>query len=244
MDKIKQNALEKVEKKNKVKKKKDITIKANKKGRHVIPFMNFLRILLLPIFYLIFPCRFYGNKKIKDGPCLYISNHKTLLDIVYPATTPWEGVHYVAKNQLSTTPVVGAVARKCKTIFVNRDGSDVRALLDCFKCLKNGDKIIIFPEGTRNKTSEIMLPFKQGAAVMAIKTKTPVVPIVVYSKTKAFRCTHVLIGEPMELSEYYDKKLSEEELAAVDNMLRDKLIAMHKEHTEYLEAKKKKGKKA
>ena len=75
------------------------------------------------------------------------------------------------------------------------------------KCLKNGEKVVLYPEETRNKTDAEILPFKHGASVMAIRTKTPIIPIMLYNKPRFFRMTHVLIGDPVELTEYYDRKL-------------------------------------
>lgn len=224
----------------KQKKSKDITIKPNKKGRHIMGFMNFLRILVLPVYWLCKPYRLYGHKKVADGACIYVSNHYTLLDPAFSASTTWEGIHYLGKSEIFETPVLGAVARKAKAICVNRDGNDVRTMLDCFKCLKNGDKIAIFPEGTRNKGQEIMLPFHHGAAMMAIKTKTPIIPIVIYKKPRFFHMTHVIVGEPVELTEYYGKKLSAEEIAEADDKIRDLMLKLREEHTQYLLSKKKK----
>ena len=132
--------------------------------------------------------------------------------------------------------------KRAKAISVNRDGNDVRSLLDCFKCLKNGEKICIYPEGTRNKTDNEIKPFRHGAAVMAIKCKTPIVPVVIYKRPRLFRCTHVLVGEPIELTEYYDRKNTEDELNQADEYLRQVMINMKNAHTEFLANKK--GKKA
>ena len=217
-------------------------VKENKKGKHIIPFLNFLRILFIPWYFLFKPFRYYGNRKVKDGACVYVINHYTIFDVVYAASTTWEGMHFVAKREVLDTPVLGALARGVKVISVNRDGNDVRGLLDCFKCLKNNEKIVIFPEGTRNKTEEDMLPFKHGASVMAIRTKTPIVPVVIYKKPKLFRCTHILMGEPFELTEYYDKKLTDEELLQADTKIRELMLKMKADHTRYLAEKKKKKK--
>ena len=108
--------------------------------------------------------------------------------------------------------------------------------------MKNGEKICIYPEGTRNKTEEEMLPFRHGAAVMSIKCKVPIIPVVIYEKPRIFRCTHILIGEPLELTEYYGKKLADEELNKVDEYLRQHMIEMRKKHKEYLQSKKKRDK--
>ena len=125
------------------KKKKELTVKANKKGKHVMVTLRVLKIFVYPILRLIKPFRVYGNKKVKDGACIYVSNHYALLDPIYVVSTTWEGVHFVGKKEVFDIPVVGWVAKKCRTICANRDGHDVRAILDCFKCLKNGEKICI-----------------------------------------------------------------------------------------------------
>ena len=138
--------------------------------------------------------------------------------------------------------LIGFLAKRVKAISVNRDGSDVRALLDCFKCLKNNEKICIFPEGTRNTTDGDFHPFKHGAAQIAIKSKVPVVPVVIYKRPRFFRMTHVLVGVPIELTDYYDRKLTEEELMEADEKLREIMQTMRSDHKAYLENKKK-GKK-
>ncbi len=222
----------------------NLLVKANKKGKHIMHFMNFLRILVIPFYFLVKPFRYYGNKKVKDGACVYVSNHYGMLDVIYIAATTWEGVHFIAKREVSETPVLGWLASKVKIISVNRDGNDIRALLDSFKCLKNGQKIAVFPEGTRNKTEADMLPFKHGAAVMAIKTKTPIVPVVLYKRPRYFRMAHILIGDPIELTEYYDRKLTDAEYAEADDKIRNIMLEMREKHTEYLQSKKKKGKNA
>ncbi len=229
------------------KKKKDITVKANKKGKHVMKMLNFLRIVALPFYRLVRPFRLYGNKKVKDGACVYVCNHYTMSDPAYPIATTWEGIHFIAKKELFEAPIVGWFLRRLKGISANRDGNDVRVLLDSFKCLKNGEKICIFPEGTRNKTTAELAPFEHGASAIAIKAKVPVVPMMIYKKPRVFRKTHVIVGEPFEFSEYYDRKLTEADYAEADEKLRAIMLKLRSDHTEYLQAKKrakKKGKKA
>lgn len=228
------------EEKSKKKKNKPITVKANKKGRHKMPMLTFLRILIIPVFWLCLPFRFYGKRKVDDGAYIYVGNHYRIWDIVYPACTTWEGIHYLSKQSVVKNWFLKGFCRSCKVIGVNRDGSDIRAIMDAMKCLKNGEKISLFPEGTRNKTNAEMLEFKAGAAVMAIKTKTPLVPICIYKKPRPFRMNAILIGEPFELSEYYDRKLSETELTEAENKVRDVLLDLRRKHTEFLANKKKK----
>ncbi len=224
----------------KEKKRKEITVKANKKGRHVMKFMNFLRIVAMPIFKLIKPFRLYGSKKVQDGACLYVCNHYTMFDPAYPIATTWEGIHFVAKKEAFETPVIGGILRKVKAISANRDGNDVRVLLDCFKCLKNGEKVCIFPEGTRNKTGIELGEFEHGATAITIKAKVPVVPMMIYRKPRCFRRTHVIVGEPFEFSEYYGKKLTNDDYVEADSKLRGIMLELRRKHAEFLASKKKK----
>ncbi len=224
----------------KKKKERSVLTKANKKGQHINPLLNFLRVLVIPIYYLLKPFRYYGNRKVKDGACVYVSNHYTMLDMVYVACTTWEGLHIIAKKEVFETFGLRVLARGVKAVPVNRDGNDVRALLECFKCLKNNEKIVIYPEGTRNKTDAEMLEFKHGASVMAIRTKTPIIPIVLYERPRFFRKAHILIGDPFEFSEYYDRKLTDEDYTEADNKLRDMMLQMRKDHAEFLRLEKEK----
>jgi 1-acyl-sn-glycerol-3-phosphate acyltransferase len=229
--------------KKKKKKNKSILYGTNKKGKHVNGTTNFARIFVMPFFWLLKPFRFYGHKKVQDGACLYVCNHYTLYDFVYSMPTTWEGIHYIAKKENFETPIVRGIFRKIKAISVNRDGNDVRGMLDAFKCLKNNEKVAIFPEGTRNKTDAEMLPFHHGASVIAVKNRVPIVPIMLYKKPRLFRMAHVLVGEPFELSEYYDCQMTPEEIVEADDKIRAVMLDLRNKHTEYLQNKKK-GKKA
>ena len=122
--------------KKKKKKEKSITIKANKKGRHISVKMNILRVLLIPLSRIFRPFRYYGNKKIKDGAFVYVCNHYSIFDAVYPAWTTWEILHFIAKRENFETPIIGTLARSVKAICANRNGNDARAMLDSMKCLK------------------------------------------------------------------------------------------------------------
>ncbi len=212
---------------------------ANKKGKHVMHLLNFLRVLFYPIHFLVYPYKFYGPSKAGPGACILMGNHYCIWDVFYPARTTWEGVHFMMKASLFDVPVIGAWARRLGAIGAMRDGSDMRTVIDAMKVLKNGEKLNIFPEGTRNKTEgDGFLPFHGGAAFLAIKTKTPVIPFVICNRPKVWHCTHVVFGEPMELTEYYDKKLTPEDYAEADEKLKERLFELRAEHRAMLAEKK------
>ncbi len=229
------------EKKNiKREKQRKLLFPADKKGRHKMRLMDFLRVLLYPWNCLFYPHRLHGSAKVGQGAYIYVSNHYCMWDLFYCTYTTDEGVHFLAKQSLMEKPVVGLLARKLGAIGAMRDGSDIRSVMECIKVLKNGEKLCIFPEGTRNKNSEEeFLPFKGGAAMLAIKTKTPIVPYVICSRPRLFRVTHVVFGEPMEFSEYYGKKLSSEELAEAEAKIVNELYELRARYRAGAYAKKK-----
>ena len=167
-------------------------------------------------------------------------NHYRMVDPIYPLLTTKEGIHFVAKKESFSMPVYGFFCRKTKGIAVSRDGADVRGLMDALKCLKSGDKVSICPEGTRNKTNEVFLPFKSGAAMIAIKAKVPVIPVVIYNKARFLRTTHILVGDPIDFSEYYGQKMTEEALKSADEKIVQRFWELRTEHDEYLTRKKNK----
>lgn len=224
------DAPKKAEKQEKSKEKGVISFPLNKKGRRVSRLMNFLRVLLYPIHFLIYPFKLHGPHKAGPGACIFVGNHYCIFDVFYPAHTTWEGIHFLSKQSVMDAPVVGAIAKKCGAIGALRDGSDVRTVMDSMRVLKNGEKLSIFPEGSRNKVSdEEFLPFHGGAALLSIKTKTPIIPFVICNRPKVFRVTHVVFGEPMEFSEYYGRKLTSADYEEADGKLRARLYELREE---------------
>ncbi len=180
-----------------------------------------LRRLAKTVFRLFFPCEFHGNTEKYDGPAILIGNHYGYLDVVYPLFVTDGAMHFVAKRDLwEGGGAMKRFVKKMECIPVSRDGSDVQAIKDCLRILKSDGIVCIFPEGTRNKSYDDILPFKSGASLLAIKTQTPIVPIVKVTKSKMFRKTHVIVGDPIEFRQYYGKKVSKEELDECDETLR------------------------
>ena len=223
-----EKARQKQEKKRlKEEKQRRLLFPADKKGRHVMHRLNFLRVVFYPVHSILYPFRMHGHTKVGLGPYIYVGNHFGLWDVFFPAHTTWEGIHYLAKDSVLRAPILGYWSRKLGVISAMRDGSDVRTLMEAMKVLKNGEKISMFPEGTRNKgDGEEMLPFHGGAALLAIKTKTPIIPFVICNRPKPFHMTHVVFGEPFELSEYYGKKLSPEEYVKAEEALRNRMYEL------------------
>lgn len=227
-------------KKEKKEKKRKLLFPANKKGKHIMHLLNLLRVLFYPVHFIFYPYKLYGHKKVGLGAYIYVGNHYCIWDVFYPARTTWEGVHFLAKESILHLPVIGTWGRKVGVIPAMRDGSDVRTLMDSMRVLRNGEKVSMFPEGTRNKEGdgETFLPFHGGSALLAIKTQTPIIPFVICNKPHVFHVTHVMFGEPMELTEYYGRKLSPEDYEEAEEKIKQRLYDLRAEHRAMLAAKK------
>lgn len=194
------------------------------------------------MFYRIwFPYKKHGHTDpYDDRPYIFVGNHYSLFDVVFTAVATTKPVHFIAKKDLFEKGLMRKFVLKCQCIPANRDGTDVKTVMQAMKYLKGGESIVIYPEGTRNKSKEIFLPFKGGAAAISIKTKTPIVPVVQVKKIRFLHRSHVIYGEPIEFSEYYDKRLSEEDVAICENMLREKMLELYCELKDIVSKKKKK----
>ena len=113
------------------------------------------------------------------NPYVVIANHESYADIFLISCFPWE-MKWLSKDTMFKIPLMGwmmAMAGDIKLVRGNRD-SAAGAILACRDRLAKKVSVMIFPEGTRSKTWE-MLPFKDGAFRLAIEAGVPVLPIAV-----------------------------------------------------------------
>lgn len=133
---------------------------------------NLLRVAHIPV-------EVEGLEHLVPGQAyVFAANHRSNFDIfalvaVLPGRFLW-----VAKKSLFQIPVLGQALSRMGSISVDRDNlrSAVRSLEQATAIVKRGVSLIIFPEGTRALTREL-LPFKKGVFIMAIKAGQPIVPV-------------------------------------------------------------------
>ena len=138
---------------------------------------GFLKKFMVAVTQILFPFKLVRKEKVKDGACVLVGNHYRIWDIVHMACTTREKVHFITKKELYKNKFLAHLCDIVEAIPVSRDGQDAKAVMTALRYLKNGDKISMFPEGTRNRTDEDLLPLKGGAAMFAIKAKAPVYPV-------------------------------------------------------------------
>jgi 1-acyl-sn-glycerol-3-phosphate acyltransferase len=129
---------------------------------------------------------FYGRENFKKGKAyIYVSNHTSFLDLPGIRMIIPGQFRPLAKKELKKIPLFGWIAQAA-TIIVDRSSPESRKKsIDRLKrALKQGISILIFAEGTQNRTKEILQPFHDGAFRVAVDTQQPILPMVVIGAGK------------------------------------------------------------
>lgn len=182
--------------------------------------------IVWPFFSLVHPCRAVGKEHIPEGGALFCANHTCLSDPVclVLAIGRRHQMRVMAKAEFMSIPVLGWLLKKAGIFGVDRGKSDVGAIKTAIKFLKSGENVLLFPEGTRVKDSKES-EAKTGAAMLAVRTGVPIVPVYIPAKKRWFRFTDVVIGAP-----YYPhvegRKGSAEEYKVIADDLMDRIQAL------------------
>jgi len=111
-------------------------------------------------------------------PVIFMANHESVLDPpVLIAVLPIPAV-YLSKKELKWMVPVGWAAMMAGTIFIDRSNREqaIRSIHAAALEIRGGKNVVLFPEGTRTRTGEL-LPFKKGGFALAMDAGTPIVPL-------------------------------------------------------------------
>ncbi len=153
--------------------------------------------ILGPLIRLLFPCRAVGLENIPVGGALLCANHVSGWDpIIIAIYLPRDSrLTVMAKDSLFHIPVLGFLLRKLGIFPVKRGGSDLTAMKTALKVLHDGNRLLVFPEGTRVE-GQGEVEAKGGVTVMATRTGVPMIPVYCGEKHKFLRKTTIVFGEP------------------------------------------------
>ena len=146
--------------------------------------------LALPWFALLLGSRITtrGKEKMPKEHAIYVSNHRSAFDPVFIMSAfPHRRTAFVSKLSVEKYPFIGAYMRACGYVFVDRESpmQALRALHRAAKYVKETKMNYgVFPEGTRSRDGKL-LPFKEGAFVLAKKSDTPIVVMTVEGSENA-----------------------------------------------------------
>lgn len=164
-----------------------------------------------------------GKENIPDGPCVFVGNHSSILDIPLILYTSNKKLGFVSKKEMLKVPVVGFWISRSGSVALDRDNprSAIKTINDGIESLKKGYSLGIFPEGTRNKEGKVG-PFKKGSLKLATKSKMPIVPVSIDRASRSFEDKREFL--PNRISVIYDKPIytsslsKEEEINLSENI--------------------------
>ncbi len=191
--------------------------------------MNIIHKTILFFFNLLYPLKVINKENVPQGGAIFCCNHFSALDCGYVAKVYNKDIFFMAKKELFKNKLIGGVIKSFGAIPVDRENIDMKSMLDCMKVLKNKHKLVIFPEGTRNKVNDNLQKLKSGCSVFAVKTKTPIVPMMLLKKAKFLRKNYIIIGRPIYFEDFYGKKLTEDDINVMDNIIADTMKSLQKE---------------
>ena len=143
-----------------------------------------------------------------DRAAVYCANHQSNVDppILFDALHP--RMHILYKHEIDQIPILARAFRMGGFIPVDRRNKEaaLRSIEAGAASIRSGNSFLIFPEGTRSRTDEL-LPFKKGGFVMAIRAQAPIVPVAVQGGRAAMRrgswiirpvTVTIRVGRPVE----------------------------------------------
>lgn len=192
---------------------------------------NMIRGLSHFVFRVIFPVRYSGLENVQgDKPYILLSNHMHALD---PVAETWKlkktHVIWLGKKELAKGRFGTWFCRQLHMIPVDRHNTDLSALRSCMKVVRSGGVLGIFPEGTRNRGTQIMSHVESGAALIALRSKAPIQPVLVDKAMKPFRVTHIMYGKRMDISDLYEQGVNTETVDKLIERIRNVFSEMQKQ---------------
>ena len=165
----------------------------------------------------------YGRENlIEDGPAIVASNHQSYLDPPLIGCAHRRELHYLTRNTLFDHRLLGWFLKRVNTVPVDRDRGDIAAIKTIIRLVKEGHRIIIFPEGTRSLDGQLQQA-RSGLGMVIAKTGAPVVPVRLFGSFEALPKTGGLRLVPVSMVVGQPLRFTAQDLASKDRELYQRL---------------------
>ena len=193
----------------------------SKKTVYSYKFYRLCYLIIGPILLFFRPIAVHGKENLISGAAVVCANHSAMIDpfLVALSFNVDSPIHVLAKEELFRIPVVAFFLRKLGKISVDRKKADISSVKASINYLKNNEKILIFPEGTRAMAHNEVVA-KSGAIRIAERTGAPVIPVYIPRKKPFFIRSKLVYGKP-----YLIEKMSEKRTAEDYEKLADELMS-------------------
>lgn len=162
----------------------------------------------------------------KEGSAVLCANHIHMLDSVSIVIHIKRMIYIMVKKELMASKIGNWFFNKLGCFAVDRGKGDMKAIESAKNHLKNGDLLLIFPEGKRNGMAKGE-KMKKGAVMIALEAKAPIIPIGIQGSFKPFTKVKIRVGKPMDMTEYFTKEeVNARDLITLTNKMKDEIIAL------------------
>lgn len=160
------------------------------------PLVMFLfKTVLFPFFKLLFRLEVIGRENLPATSCIIAPNHQSMLDgFLIESTLPYAIVKrsfFLAYKGVFGTPLLKPIAINGQNILIDEDENLKRTMQYCALPLKEGNNLVIFPEGARSRDREL-LEFKPFFAMLSKTFDRPIVPVVIDGSFEALRTGKII----------------------------------------------------
>lgn len=190
-------------------------------------FRTFIKGTANVLCHLIYRYDVEGYENLpKEGSAVLCANHIHMLDSVSIVIHIKRMIYIMVKKELMASKIGNWFFNKLGCFAVDRGKGDMKAIESAKNHLKNGDLLLIFPEGKRNGMAKGE-KMKKGAAMIALETKAPIIPIGIQGSFKPFTKVKIRVGKPMDMTEYFTKEeVNARDLITLTNKMKDEIILL------------------
>ncbi len=170
----------------------------------------------------------------EEGGLILAVNHQSYFDPPLAGICCRRGVYYLARKTLLEWPFFGPLFPAMNVIPVDRDGNDMSALKGVIRIIRQGNGVVLFPEGTRSPDGHLQ-PARPGIGLVIAKTGAPVLPMRIFGSHEAFpkgtkkinrHPITVVIGEPIHFDPAQLKPATRENYQALGDRVMSAIASL------------------
>lgn len=192
-------------------------------------FYQFARVLVGIFSAIFYPCSLVNSDTLEDldAPYIIIANHQSMMDPVLIASKlkRYE-IHFVGKRELTRIKPLAWIVRKLHMIAISRHESDLAAIRAASAVLKQGEVLGIFPEGGRKQGIPLQ-HIESGAAILALRNKVPLLPVLIAGRPRPFRKIKMIVGQPIPYDDLLSQGFSKQISNQLDERIQQVFLEMH-----------------
>ncbi|MGI5853662.1 MAG: lysophospholipid acyltransferase family protein [Bacillota bacterium] len=140
---------------------------------------------VLQAFFALFAWRIVGIENLPAGACVVACNHISFWDGPLLWAAIEQKAYFMAKSELFRRPLIGKILSWAGAFAVRRGKSDRSAINKALGLVKKGKKVVVYIPGTRIRPGK-KLVLKNGAAMIAIRGRVPIVPVAIMNSDRMF----------------------------------------------------------